>query len=55
MQLPTPFLLLGDFNAHNPLWGNPDINTRDQLIEDFITNNCLYVLNNGDNTFFHEP
>ena len=39
MQLPSPFIILGDFNAHNPLWGSPDVNTRGQLIEDFITGN----------------
>ena len=55
MQLPTPFIILGDFNAHNPLWGSHDINTRGQLIEDLITGNILCILNNGDNTYFHEP
>ena len=54
-QLPTPFLLLGDFNAHNPLWGSPDTNSRGIIIEDIITNSCLCILNNGDNTYFHEP
>ena len=55
MQLPTPFIILGDFNAHNPLWGSPDTNHRGQIIDDFIINNCLCILNNGDNTYFHEP
>ena len=54
-QLPTPFLILGDFNAHNPLWRSPDINPRGHTIEDFITDNCLCILNNGDSTYFHEP
>ena len=55
MQLPTPFAILGDFNAHSPLWGSPDANLRGQLIEDFITGNSLCVVNNVDNTYFHEP
>ena len=55
MQLPSPFLILGDFNAHSPLWGSPDTNTRGQIIEDFIASNCLCILNNGENTYFHEP
>jgi hypothetical protein len=21
-QLPTPFIIMGDFNGHNPLWGS---------------------------------
>ena len=40
-QLPTPFVILGDFNAHNPLWGSIDTNIHGQLIEDFINNNSL--------------
>ena len=55
VQLPIPFIILGDFNAHNPLWGSPDTNHRGQIIEDFIAGNCLCILNNGDNTYFHEP
>ena len=55
MQLPTPFVILGDFNAHSPFWGRPDTNHRGQIIEDFITENCLCIVNNGDNTYFHEP
>ena len=27
MQLPSPFLILGDFNAHSPVWGSPNTNT----------------------------
>ena len=53
MQLPTPFIIHGNFNAHNPLWGSPD-DTCGQLIEDFIKGNILCILNNGDNTCFHE-
>ena len=55
MQLPIPFILLGDFNAHNPLWGSHDVNTCGHLIDDFITGNSLCILNDGSNTYFHEP
>lgn len=27
-QLPPPFIIMGDFNGHNPLWGSPDTNYR---------------------------
>ena len=27
-QLPSPFILLGDMNAHNITWGNPDNNSK---------------------------
>ena len=36
-QLPSPFILLGDFNGHNVLWGSKDNDPRGDLIEDFIT------------------
>ena len=51
MQLHTS----SDFSAHNPLWASPDINPRGQIIENFITDNCLCILSNGDNKYFHEP
>ncbi|GFV29843.1 putative RNA-directed DNA polymerase from transposon X-element [Trichonephila clavipes] len=27
-QLPAPFILLGDFNGHSPLWGHDNTNSR---------------------------
>lgn len=33
LQLPTPFLLLGDLNVHNPLWGNKNTNGRGRNVE----------------------
>jgi exonuclease III len=35
-QLPRPFVLLGDFNAHNPLWGGTHNSTRGRLLESFF-------------------
>ena len=32
-QLPSPFILLGDFNGHNIIWGSKDINDKDKIIE----------------------
>ena len=40
-QLPTPYLLLGDFNGHNVIWGSDDVNERGRIIEKFINNNNL--------------
>ena len=31
-QLPSPYLLLGDFNGHNILWGSKENNSRGELI-----------------------
>ena len=36
-QLPSPYMLLGNFNGHNVLWGSNDNDHRGELIEDFIT------------------
>ena len=46
-QLPSPYLLLGDFNGHNILWGNNENNSRGELIENFITNNDICLMNDN--------
>ena len=51
-QLPKPYIILGDFNAHSPLWGNegnPDI--KGKIVEDFLlqTNTC--ILNDSSHTY----
>ena len=52
-QLPLPVILMGDFNAHSPLWGCKDLNSRGRVIEDFINNNNLCLLNEGISTYLH--
>ena len=47
-QQPVPFLILGDFNGHSPRWGSPDSNIQGKIIEDFLDDLDLCVLNNGD-------
>ena len=32
-QLPAPFVLVGDFNAHSPLWGDVKQDFRGQIVE----------------------
>ncbi|GFT91691.1 RNA-directed DNA polymerase from mobile element jockey [Trichonephila clavipes] len=54
-QLPAPFILLGDFNGHSPLWGHDDTNSRGRQIEQLISDHCLCLLNNDDKTYFHAP
>lgn len=46
-QLPTPFILMGDFNSHNPLWGEDRCDVKGKRMEDFIHNNDLCLLNDG--------
>lgn len=49
-QLPKPFLLLGDFNSHNPIWGSSNLDTRGRIIEEVINELDLVVLNTGEGT-----
>ena len=50
-QLPSPFLLLGDFNAHNPLWGSINLDTKGKIIEKLIDDNPISLFNDGSNTY----
>ena len=46
-QLNPPFFILGDFNAHSPLWekGRQESDIRAKIIEDFFTQSNLCLLN----------
>jgi len=52
-QLPAPFVLLGDFNAHNVLWGSNHISDRGHKIEDFISRHDLCLYNTKTPTYLH--
>ena len=52
-QLPSPTLLLGDFNAHSDLWGCHDTNTNGITVEDFIARHGLCVFNDKSSTYLH--
>ena len=54
-QLPSTYLLLGNFNGHNILWGNKENNSRGELSENFITNNDICPMNDKSNTYMHYP
>jgi len=50
-QLPTPFILLGDFNSHNILWGCNDTDQRGTIVQQILdNNNNINILNNGQAT-----
>ena len=44
-------MLVGDFNGHNVLWGCNDNDPRGELIEDFITENDICLMNDKSNTY----
>lgn len=52
-QLPPPFLLLGDFNAHNPIWGSTQRDARGRLIEQLLEDEDLTLLNSGASTYLN--
>ena len=52
--LPSPFLLLGDFNGRHPLWCDSGVvNPRGTLLASFIEDEGLEVFNSGDVTHFY--
>ena len=31
-QLPTPYIIMGDFNSHNPMWGSGNFNNKGRVV-----------------------
>src|SRR3954467_11396529 len=38
-QLPSPVLIMGDFNAYSPVWGGDKLDVRGRMVKQFILNN----------------
>ena len=53
LQLPSPYILVGDFNGHNILWGCNKTNSRGEIIEDFMANHNLCLMNDKSHTYLH--
>ena len=51
-QLPCPFILCGDFNAHNIIWGSTRTDSRGRIIENLINRYDLNIFNDGSKTHF---
>lgn len=51
-QLPSPFLLLGDFNARNIIWGSKTTDSRGKTLETLLTTSDIAILNTGESTHF---
>ena len=44
-QLPKPLLIVGDFNAHSPLWYSEDtLDRRGKVVEDLLSRNDTFLL-----------
>ena len=55
LQLPAPVLIVGDFNAHSTAWGCDHMCPRGRILEDFILEESLCILNTGQRTHFTVP
>ena len=49
-QLPKPCLLMGDFNAYSPRWGCSRLDARGKVLESFMDQTNLILLNDGSPT-----
>lgn len=49
-QLPKPFIFLGNFNSRNQIWGSHFTDHRGKIMEKFLENEQLVLLNNGEYT-----
>ena len=52
-QLPRPYLIMGDFNAHSILWGNDSTDSKGRTMENIISDNNLCLFNNKSTTYLH--
>ena len=52
-QLPMPFIMLGDFNAHNILWGGNNTDPNGREVENLINLSSLCLWNTGSPTYIH--
>ena len=50
-QLPAPFILVGDFNSHNALWFDKRTDLSGKIIENFLINNNINLLDEEGQTF----
>lgn len=49
--LPPPFIICVDANAHHPSWGSLRADRRGRLVDGWVTDHQLHLLNTGDPTY----
>lgn len=49
-ELPKPYIIMGDFNSHNTLWGSKTTDTRGKMIENTLNDLNLILLNSTQPT-----
>jgi hypothetical protein len=46
--LPTPYIIISDFNSHNVIWGSILTDPRDKIIENILNDDNITLLNTGE-------
>ena len=46
----TKAIIVGDFNSHNSIWGSEKTTPNGRLVENFVLQNDLVILNDGSGT-----
>ena len=49
-HLSHPLIIIGDFNAYNQMWGSRTRDAFGLVVEDFLTDNNLNIINSGEPT-----
>lgn len=52
-QIPKPYIVLGDFNAHSRTWGSSINNNRGNIIDKFLLKSDTFLLNRKKPTHFN--
>ena len=52
-QITHPFIIVGDFNARSPIWGDSTDNPQGRTIESLLMNSNVSLLNTGSPTHYH--
>ncbi len=52
-QIPTPRIILGDLNSHNPVWGSDHLTTQGRNFGEIFDNQNLTLMNDGSKTHFN--
>jgi ribonuclease HI len=52
-QLPRPYIILGDLNAHNTVWGSGNSDARGRMLENLFLQHDLCILNDASPTYLH--
>ncbi len=52
-QLPSPYIIVGDFNAHNELWGGSRSDRKGKQVETLIASKNLCLWNDNSPTYIH--